>query len=186
MKDPHSKTIHIFYMFAAEDEKYVKKLQQHLTGHQRLYQFTDWYHTQVLAGEDREQRINENLDKANIILLFTSAAFLHSEINIAQVQRAMERYYKRDGVIVIPIKLHPVDLIGQPFGKLETLPKGEKTILQWDNKDEAFLQVAEEIGKVIKAKIGEREYTLNPLTKEQAPPEIHHMLETTEIRRPVQ
>jgi hypothetical protein len=50
---------------------------------------------------------------------------------------------------VIPIILKPVDWREAQFSKLQALPKNAKPITTWENRDEAFLNVAQSIRRVV-------------------------------------
>ncbi len=62
--------------------------------------------------------------------------------------RALERREAGEAS-VIPIILRPVSWKETPFGKLQALPEGGKAVTNWTNRDEAFLQIAEGIRKVV-------------------------------------
>jgi hypothetical protein len=46
---------------------------------------------------------------------------------------------------VIPILLRSVDWTGAPFSQIPVLPKNKQPVTTWDNRDEAFQEIAEEI-----------------------------------------
>lgn len=46
---------------------------------------------------------------------------------------------------VIPIILKPCDWTGAPFGKLQALPQNAKPVTKWDDRDDAFLNIAQGI-----------------------------------------
>jgi hypothetical protein len=66
--------------------------------------------------------------------------------------RALERHHQNTAR-VIPIILRPCDWHGAPFGKLQALPiahgAGATPVTRWDNRDEAFLAIAQGIRKAI-------------------------------------
>jgi len=64
------------------------------------------------------------------------------------MQRAMERHEAKEAR-VIPIILKPSDWSDGPFGKLQGLPKDVKPITTWQDQDEAFLNVAQGIRRVV-------------------------------------
>ena len=65
------------------------------------------------------------------------------------MQRAMERH-ESGKAHVIPIILRPADWKSALFGKLKALPSDGKAITRWNNRDEAFLNVAKGIRRVVK------------------------------------
>jgi hypothetical protein len=64
------------------------------------------------------------------------------------MMEALRRHEIGDA-IVIPIILRPTTWQETPLGKLQALPKGGKAITTWQNEDEAFLDVAEGIQRVV-------------------------------------
>ncbi|GHP00486.1 hypothetical protein KSF_105330 [Reticulibacter mediterranei] len=62
--------------------------------------------------------------------------------------KALERHEKREAC-VIPIILRPVDWAGVPFEKLQVLPKNAKAVTSWRLRDQAFVEIVQEIRKVI-------------------------------------
>jgi hypothetical protein len=50
---------------------------------------------------------------------------------------------------VIPIALRPADWTGAPFAGLQALPRDAKPITKWDDRDEAWTDVAKGLRKVI-------------------------------------
>jgi replicative DNA helicase len=87
--------------------------------------------------------IDEHLNTAHAILLLISADFLASDYCYdIEMKRAMERHERRE-TRVIPIILRAVDnWQATPFGKLKALPTDGKPITSWQNRDEAFADVA--------------------------------------------
>src|SRR5439155_1003866 len=86
---------------------------------------------------------------AHIILLLVSPRFMDSQTCYGfEMMRVLERH-KRGEAIIIPIVLSPVDWKGAPFGKLQALPLSGKPITRWQERDEALMQVAKELRKII-------------------------------------
>ncbi len=50
---------------------------------------------------------------------------------------------------VVPILLRPIDLKGTALDKLVVLPRNNKPIIEWSNRDAAFAEVAKEIRGVV-------------------------------------
>lgn len=145
------KSIEIFCCYAHKDRFLLLELKNHLAPLQRQKFITLWANTDIHAGADWEKEIHHHLNTAEIILLFVSPVFMASDYCYsAEMQRALERHESK-GAQVIPIILRPVDWQGAPFSKLQMLPTGAipVTSKKWRNRDEAFLDIAEGIRKVI-------------------------------------
>jgi TIR domain len=142
-------SIEIFYSYSRKDEGLRDELNKHLALLKRQNLITGWYDREISSGEDFEGEIAEHLNKAQIILLLVSSDFIASDYCYSiEMVRALERRETREAR-VIPIILRPVDWHSAPFGKLKALPKDGKAITTWVNRDEAFLDVAKGIRKIV-------------------------------------
>jgi len=141
----------IFFCYAHEDEPLLNELKKHLQPLQRQKLISTWHDRDISAGTEWEQKINQHLDTAEIILLLVSPDFMASDYCYdIEMKRAIERH-ERGEAKVIPIILRPVYWQGAPFGRLQALPKDAKAVMSsdWHNQDEAFFDVADSIRKVI-------------------------------------
>ena len=141
----------IFFCYAHEDKALLNKLKTHLKLLQREHLIDFWDDRDINAGSEWEKEISEHLNTAQIILLLVSPDFLASDYCYGtEMKRAMERH-ERGEAYVIPIILRPVFWRTSPFGKLQALPMNAKPVVSsaWNNWDEAFLNVAVGIRKVV-------------------------------------
>lgn len=149
-------SIEIMCCYARADQEYIKKLDEHLALFQRLKYITFWTDQNIRPGVEWERELAAHLDKAQVILLLISPSFLASDYCYGkEMQQAMARHEQGE-VCVIPIIVRPVaGWQDAPFGKLQALPRDAKPITTWRDEDEAFLNVAEGVDRVVRA-IGER------------------------------
>ncbi len=106
-----------------------------------------WCDRDVSPGEPAAAKTIEQLDSAELILLLVSPDF--NATRGAEVKKAMERHSGREARVV-PVILRPVEWADEPFGILKALPSGDKAIVRWDDRDEAFLEVTEGIKMICK------------------------------------
>ena len=87
---------------------------------------------------------------ANLILLLSQRrTFLASDYCYeTEVKAALYRYAKGDAEVV-PVILRACDWGAAPFGELQGLPKDGRPLSSWENRDEAWNDVAKGIRKVI-------------------------------------
>jgi len=91
-----------------------------------------------------------DLEQANLILLLVSADFIASDYCYdIDMGRALERHEAREAR-VIPVIVRDVSWQAALFEKLPALPKDDKAVTTWPNKDTAWRNVAEGIEKAIK------------------------------------
>ena len=107
--------------------------------HQGLIQ--PWHDRRIIAGEDWADEIDDNLNRADIILLLISADFIASDYCYKnELEQAMAQH-KAGKARVIPIILRPADWSGTSFSKLQAFPTNGKPVTSWSNRDEAWLNV---------------------------------------------
>ncbi len=141
--------VKIFFSYSHKDEALRDELATHLSMMKRQGVIEAWHDREITAGSEWANAIDENLEIADIILLLVSANFLASDYCYdKEMTRAMERYETREAR-VIPIILKPTDWNDAPFSKLQALPKNAKPITTWPDQDEAFLNVAQGIRRVV-------------------------------------
>ncbi len=142
--------LEIFYSYAHEDERLRKALDKQLSLLKRDGLIAEWHDHKITAGKEWENEILTHLNSARIILLLISPDFIASDYCYSiEMQRAMERH-ESGKAHVIPIILRPADWKSALFGKLKALPSDGKAITRWNNRDEAFLNVAKGIRRVVK------------------------------------
>jgi replicative DNA helicase len=143
--------VEIFCCYARKDKSLLNEIRIHLMPLQRQGHITLWADTEIDAGTEWEEEINKPLNTAQIILLLVSSDFIASEYCYSkEMTRAMERH-KAGEAQVVPIILRPVLWRNAPFGILQALPTDARPVIgsTWHNQDEALLDVANGIQKVV-------------------------------------
>jgi tetratricopeptide (TPR) repeat protein len=144
-----TQAVEVFYSYAHEDEALRNELVKHLSTLRRQSYISEWYDRHILAGTDWAQEVDAHLDSASLILLLISADFIASDYCYGiEMQRALDRHHAQQARVV-PIILRPTDRSGTPFAALQFLPSNGKAVTTWQNRDEAWLDVANGIRKVI-------------------------------------
>src|SRR6266852_2854464 len=147
---PGSSTpVEVFYSYAHEDEAFRNKLEKHLSLLHRQGVIKPWHDRHIAPGTNWAQVIDEQVERASVILLLISADFLASDYCYGiEMKRALERHQANEAR-VIPILLRPVDWHGAPFAHLQALPTDAKPITTWRNQDEAFTDVVAGIRRAV-------------------------------------
>ena len=142
--------IDVFISYSHQDEAYRAELEKHLSLLKRSGAIRSWHDRRIGAGEEWKSAIDENLDRARVILLLISVDFVTSDYCYAiEMKRAMERRAAGEAV-VIPIILRQCDgWHSTPFGALQALPRDGKPIKSWSDPDEAWTDVARGIRQVV-------------------------------------
>ena len=141
--------IEILFSYTHEDERLRDKLEKHLSSLKRSGRVVCWHDRDIRAGNTWNAEITNRLDTADIILLLISSDFLASDYcNTVEVKRALERHRRKEAR-VIPVILRPADWQSEEFASIQALPKDAKPVIHWPNEDDALLNVAKEIKKVV-------------------------------------
>ena len=112
---------------------------------QRQGLLNSWSDRRIDAGQEWKREIDDNLERAEIILLLISSDFIASDYCYEkEMMRALSR--ERNGEAkVIPIIVRDVNWKSAPFAKLQALPKDGKAVELWEHKDSAWRNVSEGI-----------------------------------------
>jgi len=147
-----SKPVEIFFSYSHKDEPFREQLETHLSMLKRQGLIKPWHDRMITAGDEWKGQIDDNLNAADIVLLLVTANFLASDYCYdIEMTRAIERHEIGEAR-VIPIILAPVEgWMHSPFAKLQVLPKDGKPVTKWDDRDEAFVNVAQGIRRAIES-----------------------------------
>ena len=144
-----SNGIEVFYAYSHRDEELRQQLENHLTLLERQGIITSWHDRKISGGREWEGEIDEHLNTAHIILLLISSDFIASDYCYdVEMRRAMERH-EAEEARVIPVILRPVAWRRSSFGRLQAFPKNAKPVTRWEDRDEAFMDIAERIEVVV-------------------------------------
>lgn len=148
--------LNIFISYSKHDKKYLEDLRISLRPFERKDQIQVWYDGEIEAGAEWDADIKNNLEAADIIILFVSRDFIKTDyIWDVEIKKAMERH-KAGEAVVIPIIIRPCLWTGDatPFHTLNALPTKGKPISKWENIDDAWVNVEAGLKKVIKGRLG--------------------------------
>lgn len=141
----------LFFSYSHRDEALRDRLEVHLAGLKREGAISTWHDRRITAGDVLDERIDENLESADIILLLVSPDFLASDYcHDVEMQRALARH-EEGTARVIPVILRPCDWKHSPFAHLLAAPTDGNPITKWANEDEAFLDVVQKIRAALPA-----------------------------------
>lgn len=143
------KTYRLMCSYSHKDEQLWDELKDHLSPLQREGLLKLWYDRCIAPGTEWENQIFEELKNADIIILLVSAAFIASDFCFKdELAKAIERH-NAGQCRVIPIIVRHVDWKKMPFARLQALPKDGAPVTSYTRQDEAWLQVAEGIRRIV-------------------------------------
>lgn len=162
LPSPQEINIKLFISYAdlEIDEKLVEEFEKHLSVWKQKKLIDVWNKRKIGAGREWLKETEEQLSEADIILLMISPDFIASDNTYNnELKQAIERY-ELEKVNVIPIILRPVLWEDTPFSKFKCLPRNGKAVKSrdWENTDEAFYAIANDLRDIIKDEIKKKKH----------------------------
>lgn len=151
-----AKTTHqVLLCCARTDDALCDLFLQHLLllAHTGLVQI--WHENQTPPGESRKEASLRKLIAVDFVLVLVSKDLFDSN---NQDRLSIEEIMHQQTTIkfrVIPILLKPCVWRATPFGNLQVLPRNEKAVTRWTNREEAFSNIVDDFAKILTDPINE-------------------------------
>lgn len=142
--------IRVFLSYSHVDENYRNELQKHLMSLQHQGIIETWHDRRIGAGDEWANCINDELQRADIILLLVSSDFIASRYCYDLEMTQALAHHERGEAIVVPVILRPCHWTGLPFGKLQAATKNGKEVEKYPSFDDAFLEITQNIETIAK------------------------------------
>lgn len=147
----NSAGLKLFISYSHKDEKHIDKFRKHLAPLKNKGTIQDWYDRKILPGEEFENKIDNNLYDANIIILSISASFLNSDNCMKEKYKALE-LKKAKRIPVVPIILSPCGWKDDDdISKLLVLPTDGNAVTNYATSDHAWHNVYEGLKELLEA-----------------------------------
>jgi hypothetical protein len=139
---PTQASVEIFCSYSHKDEPLRREFETHVALMRRQQLVQIWHDRQIVAGDDWAGAIDDHLNSADIVALFVSADFLASDYCYEkELGLAMERLARKE-TLVVPVIVRPCDWQDAPFGRLQAVPTNAMPVTKWQDRDEAWTDVA--------------------------------------------
>lgn len=150
MSDNHSRPVHVFVSYRHADHRVVDKLREYLGWLENSDSITVFDDRQIVAGDDWDMLIRRELNRADIIVLVVSAAFMQSPYCTRMELKEALRLRSDKGVRVVPIIAETCDWEVMPLRSIAALPKdlanNLKPLNKWGrDRDVALTQIAQQV-----------------------------------------
>ena len=143
-----------FVSYSHKDDLLRAELQTHLKLLSRIGLLQLWTDRRITAGVEWKGEIDENLERADLILLLVSADFMASDYCYdVEMQRALERH-DAGAARVVSIIVRSVNWRASPLAKLQALPADGRVVdLGTDNRaarDVVWTEVASGLERALR------------------------------------
>lgn len=147
--------IEVFFSYSHNDadERLRGELVKQLKALERAGIVKVWDDRKIIAGDEWGGEISAHLESAQIILLLISSDFIASDYCYSiEMARAFERH-NEGNARVVPIILRPCPWKEiEPLQNLQVLPDDGRPVTKWEDEQSAFLNIAEGLLGIIRAK----------------------------------
>lgn len=141
--------VKVFLSYSHEDEKMKEQLDKHLIMLKRNEKIDSWNDRCLIAGQKLEKNTLGQLESSDVIVLLVSTDFLASNYCYEKEMKIALEKNEKGEAIVIPVILRTCDWLNSPLKDLLAVPKDGKPINKWEDKDEAYYNVKQNIEKAI-------------------------------------
>jgi hypothetical protein len=145
----------MFVSYCHKDESYLNELEKWLSTLRNPPQLDYWYDKNITGGGNINQKINENLVKADIVLLLLSQNYLASPSCKKELDYAL---INQNSKVVVPIILSTCTWSETDCNEILALPKDGLPIDDWSSKDKAWKNVYDGLKIVIAER--EKKYSI--------------------------
>lgn len=141
-----------FISYSHQDGDALERLHVHLANLRREGRLDTWYDREILAGNVLDNEIRRELEAADLFLLLVSPDFIASNYCVErEMRRALERHDAGEARIV-PIIVEPCEWMAIPeLRRLKAVPEDGNPISEWANANNAYLNVVQEIRRIVDA-----------------------------------
>ncbi len=139
----------IFVSYAHEDEDLKKELDKYLKVLKRSGKVQVWNDRELIGGQEWDETITSELNKANIILLLISVDFNASDYIFEKELAAAMKRHEEGTAHVVPIILRRCEWRNEAYAKLQALPRNATPVTEYANRDAAFTEIAVGIEKLV-------------------------------------
>jgi internalin A len=152
---PAREAARVVVSYSHKDELFRDELETQLKLLQRQRLIALWTDRRIDAGDEWKRAIDDNFERADLVLLLVSADFINSDFCYEiEMQRALERHAE-GSARVVPIIVRDVAWSSAPFAKLQVLPGGGKAVVGKGKgklaRDTAWKGVAEALERILRS-----------------------------------
>lgn len=159
----------LFISYSHKDEKALEKLHKHLAMLRREGLIEAWFDREILAGDNIDAEIKNNLATSDFFIALVSPDFIASDYCYEKEMKEAIGRHDEGTIRVIPVIAEPCDWTPSPLGKLKALPKDGQPISTWANENVAYLDVATQLRRLLSATETKAAASTRPATTEVAP-----------------
>jgi internalin A len=141
-------SLRLFVSYSHKDESSREELETHLKILHRENVINSWSDRLIDPGERWKDKIDDNLERADIILLLISADFIASDYCYELEMKKALQLHGDGKAHVVPVIVQDCNWRSARFSNLQVLPKDGIAVTLWPNQAQAWRNVSEGIQKI--------------------------------------
>lgn len=138
-----------FISYSHKDEKYLERFHIHLAQLKRRELISTWTDQEILAGAKLDDEISQSLGNSNIFIALISPDYISSNYCYEREFETALKMHENGEIIIVPVIAEDCDWKNTPFQKFKALPNDGNAISNWSSESTAFLNVIQEIEKLL-------------------------------------
>ncbi len=142
-------SVRLFYSYSHADEGYKKEMEKYLSLFRHEGLLVEWSDRKIIAGQELDEKIKEQLDVADIIVFLVSIDFINSDACRFEWEYANRLAVSSKKTLISVIVRECPWLDFSTMKKRLALPLDGKPISAWGSSDEAWCSVYEGIKKAV-------------------------------------
>lgn len=141
---------HLYLSFVEEDLEAFKKFRKHLSLLEDRGLVEVWSKDEIVPGTNVDDEIKKQLKKADMVLFLVSIELLTDpNIRKLELKVALQRVKKKETQI-LPILYRRCAWTLTDLGKFQPFPNNGRFVDMWQNEDDAWTTVVEQIHAILK------------------------------------
>lgn len=138
-----------FISYSHKDIDYLEKLKVHLAQIRREGLITEWTDKEITVGANLDNSISSALSSSQLFISLVSPDYIASQYCYEKEFETALKLQGEGKISIIPIIVEPCEWKSTPLGAIKSLPYDGKPVSEWTNANNAFVQVVQEIRKLI-------------------------------------
>jgi hypothetical protein len=139
----------LFISYSHVDTPVLERLHAHMAILKEEGKVSTWFDREILAGGDLDSNIKEKLTSADIFIAIVSPDYLNSKYCYQVEFKAALSQMEAGELVIVPVIAEPCDWHASPLGKMKAIPIDGKPISDWVNKNTAYLNIIQEIRRLM-------------------------------------
>lgn len=138
-----------FISYSHKDHHWLEKFHIHLAHLRRDGKLDSWTDEQIPTGSKIDNAISGELTRSQIFFALLSPDYIASSYCYDREFKKALELHDEGKITIIPIVLEPCDWLNTPFSDFKALPRDGKPVSAWENANNAFLDIVQNIRSLV-------------------------------------